>query len=160
MSAQFGPVCSGLHLLCPHEDEIDMVDIAVALTGLRRWCGRGPTTVAQHSLYLATLMEGPEAKLLALLHDAPEAYMSDIPRPMVELITQYGTIHAGILAAIYRRLRVPFPSFVAQEAVTHWDDRLCECESDCPTNTATGALNDQDWYTEVAALAAKLEEAS
>lgn len=61
--------------------EIDISDIAQALSMQCRFAGHTKFhySIAQHSVYCAQLAEH---KLEALLHDASEAYLVDLPRPV------------------------------------------------------------------------------
>jgi len=58
-------------------------DIAHALSKEVRYGGhcRGSYTVAQHSVLCSKLVSPPNA-LCALMHDATEAYIKDIPKPI------------------------------------------------------------------------------
>jgi len=68
------------HYLEPKADEIDIVDIAHALSLTCRFGGHCKMlySVADHSVRVAELCK-PYSKLSALLHDAHEAYVPDIP---------------------------------------------------------------------------------
>jgi uncharacterized protein len=71
------------HFLNPQPDEIDIVDIAHHLSLLCRFTGavRSFYSVAEHSIRVAQIVpRGLE--LAALLHDAAEAYINDISRPV------------------------------------------------------------------------------
>lgn len=70
------------HLFEPHIDEIDIEDIAHALSMICRYGGHVPQhySVAQHSLVVSCLVP-EEYALEALLHDAEETYTGDIVRP-------------------------------------------------------------------------------
>jgi hypothetical protein len=74
-----------LDLAAPHHSAITLEDIAVGLTHTIRWRGTfGPMTVAQHSVICAhhhLLADNRAARRLALLHDAAEAYLGDVPSP-------------------------------------------------------------------------------
>jgi uncharacterized protein len=67
--------------LDPRPEEIDIVDIAHALSIINRFTGhtRQPYCVAQHS-FLAGINVSPQDALWALLHHASEAYISDMSR--------------------------------------------------------------------------------
>src|SRR6185312_1301002 len=64
-------------------------------------------SVAQHSLHVAEIVKEtfPQYELHALLHDASEAYICDIPRPLKhhESFAFYGDIEAVIQNAIYKK---------------------------------------------------------
>lgn len=84
----------------------DINDIALALSRQPRYGGHGKFfySVAQHSIY-AALVASPEAKLVALMHDAHEAYTGDIPGPLKELLGQrIIRIEARLERAIYEGL--------------------------------------------------------
>lgn len=76
---------SGLqvHLLHPAPEEITIEDIAHALAMQCRFTGhtRFHYSVAQHS-FLASLIVPQEFAKEALLHDATEAYLCDLARPL------------------------------------------------------------------------------
>ena len=71
----------------PRPGQIAIEDVAHHLSRLPRFAGatQVPWCVAAHSLHCASLAERQglpaAAQLYALLHDAHEAYMSDIPSP-------------------------------------------------------------------------------
>ncbi len=69
--------------LDPREDEIQLTDIAHALANTARYGGHTLDfySVAQHSV-LVSLRCNPEHALTGLLHDASEAYLGDMPRPI------------------------------------------------------------------------------
>ncbi|NWC90354.1 phosphohydrolase [Pseudomonas reactans] len=74
----------------PNADMIDPRDISHSLAHLCRFNGhtREFYSVAQHSCIVAELV--PEKyKLAALLHDAPEAYLGDITRPLKQWMHTY-----------------------------------------------------------------------
>jgi len=69
-------------LLSPKPEDVDVYDIAHALSNICRFQGHCKWfySVAQHSVHVAELVSTPY-KLDALLHDAGEAYYGDITRP-------------------------------------------------------------------------------
>ncbi len=99
--AQFWP-------LDPQQDEIDISDIAHALSHLCRFGGHCKRfySVAEHSVYVSMHVP-PEHALQALLHDASEAYCVDIPRPLKRFIPGYAEIEERIWRTIARRFGVP-----------------------------------------------------
>lgn len=74
----------------PNLDQIDITDIAYALSMKCRFNGQCKKfySVAEHSVRVSYLLP-QELSLAGLLHDANEAYLPDIPRPVKELIPEY-----------------------------------------------------------------------
>jgi hypothetical protein len=79
--------------------EVRLEDIANALANQCRFAGhcRRPYSVAQHSLWVAArvaaLTDDVDTILWGLMHDAGEAYLPDLPRPIkhaVRIHTPYG----------------------------------------------------------------------
>ena len=63
--------------------DIRLVDISYGLSNLTRWAGQfGRFTVAEHSALVAWLLRdtNPFIQFIGLIHDAPEAYLGEIPR--------------------------------------------------------------------------------
>lgn len=92
-------------------DAIDIWDIAHALSHQCRFAGHTNMlySVAQHSLLIAEKVPGSsDDKLNALLHDATEAYVCDIPSPLKKVIGgRYDGLHNAILSAIYHKYMGP-----------------------------------------------------
>ncbi len=73
----------------PKPDDIDLGDIAEALSKLCRYGGnlRRFYSVAQHSVLCSQYVEGgPHLQRAALLHDAAEAYVGDLIWPLKALL--------------------------------------------------------------------------
>lgn len=77
----------------PARSQIDIEDIAHGLAYTCRFNGQTRTfySVAQHSLIVSDLVT-EELKLDALLHDASEAYLGDVVKPLKALLTEYKII--------------------------------------------------------------------
>jgi len=90
------------HFLDPQPQEIDIEDIAHHLSLNCRFIGacREFYSVAEHSIRVAEIVPN-EYKLLALLHDASEAYLPDLPRPEKAEIPKFKLIENVILQAIW-----------------------------------------------------------
>lgn len=71
----------------PDPNVIDIEDIAHHLALENRYCGAAawPYSVAQHSVYVARYAP-PQYALEALLHDAGEYIMRDLPKPVKDSI--------------------------------------------------------------------------
>lgn len=94
----------------PDPEQIDIIDIAVALSRMPRFAGHTTEfySVAQHSIHVAELC-GPSVKLAALLHDASEAYLVDLPRPIKHAMPEYIAIEALVMRAIADKFGFDFP---------------------------------------------------
>jgi 5'-deoxynucleotidase YfbR-like HD superfamily hydrolase len=92
--------------LDPREDEVHIEDIAHALSHQCRFAGHTTEfySVAQHSV-LVSLICAPEDALWGLMHDGPEAYVVDVPRPVKqgEGMDGYHRAESAIMAAICRK---------------------------------------------------------
>jgi len=105
---------TGKHIfpLDPNPDDIDIKDIAHALSNNCRFGGhvRQFYSVAQHCVIVSQLCE-PENALGGLLHDASEAYLSDIIRPVkyTERMKGYLEIERQLEKVIAKRFSIPFP---------------------------------------------------
>lgn len=90
--------------LDPVVADIDIEDIAHALAHQCRYGGhcRQFYSVAEHSVLLSQSV-APEHALWALLHDASEAYLVDVPRPVKAELREYREIEDRLLAAIAAR---------------------------------------------------------
>ena len=96
-----------IDLLDPSPEDIRIEDIAHALAQVPRFAGhlKHPYSVAQHSIFCSRLAP-PELKLQALLHDASEAYISDIPSPIKKHLTSYKIIERRLMDAIEERFNL------------------------------------------------------
>jgi hypothetical protein len=103
-------------VLKPDPQLIDLVDIAAALSKLCRFGGhcRHFYSVAEHSVLASDLIQQayPGNQMLArwaLLHDASEAYMVDIPRPVKRQLLEYVRLEDAIQETIATRFDLPWP---------------------------------------------------
>lgn len=112
----------------PRPDEVYITDIAHALSMLCRYGGhcRKFYSVAEHCVHVANLCSS-ENKKWGLLHDATEAYLVDLPRPIKWHLPEYKVIEAEIEKVIATRFNLSLP--VPQE-VKQIDDGILACERD------------------------------
>lgn len=91
----------------PAIDQIEFYDIAVSLSKIARFNGHAPFySVAQHCVLCAQVaMKEYDAEIAyhALLHDAAEAYVGDMQRPLKSLIPAYREIEHKIEAKIRQK---------------------------------------------------------
>ena len=97
-------------LLCPYVEEIDIIDIANSLGNLCRYGGHVKEfySVAEHSLnaqWVAECVLGydVETQFAALMHDAAEAYIGDLVRPLKRVCQGLENIEHRIEQAIGQR---------------------------------------------------------
>jgi 5'-deoxynucleotidase YfbR-like HD superfamily hydrolase len=108
-----------LDLLDPSPLDIEIEDIAHGLARVARWNGqtKGPHafSVAQHSVLVERLSGElsasgltKEARLMALLHDAPEYVVGDLISPFKAAVgLNYKDLELRLLAAIHVRFGLP-----------------------------------------------------
>ena len=94
----------------PRSETICIDDIAHALSFLCRGSGQANFffSVARHCVYCAREAQARgfsrEVVLACLLHDASEAYMTDVPKPIKDnLIPQYRKYEDALLDCIYEK---------------------------------------------------------
>lgn len=115
--------------LDPRPEEIFIEDIAHALSMICRFTGHVKKyySVSEHSIRVSRICK-PEDKLHALLHDASEAYISDVSRPVkyAEEMAPYRAIEKNLQRCIYKRFGL---SEEEPEGVKMADNRMLEIES-------------------------------
>lgn len=114
--------------LCARKEEIEIADIAHALSLMCRANGhiKHFYSVAQHSLNClqeakARKLSG-KVQLACLLHDASEAYLSDITRPVKRSLPQYREYEAVLQFLIYSKFGLEDLTEEDNEAVCSIDD--------------------------------------
>lgn len=78
-----------LDLAAPDWRQIDLDDIALSLSRIPRFLGQTWRTISvlEHSLAVSRMVP-PRHRLAALLHDAREAYLGDITRPVIATLNR------------------------------------------------------------------------
>ena len=116
--------------LSPCMEDISPLDIAHALSYMCRANGHFKSfySVAQHCLQceeearLRGLSE--KTRLACLLHDASEAFISDITRPVKRTLSQYKEIEERLQRVIYRRFGIDPDDRELISAVSEIDDAM------------------------------------
>lgn len=92
----------------PRADEIHIADIAHALSQLCRYNGHTLThySVAEHCVHLSYAVSA-EAALWALLHDATEAYVGDMVRPLKRHMPKYSAVEDHLMTVIAECFGLP-----------------------------------------------------
>lgn len=117
-----------LNPLLMRPEDVRLDDIARGLSLSCRFGGhiREFYSVAQHCVIMSQQCPR-ELALECLMHDAAEAYLSDIPRPVKHQIAGWDKIEARVEMVIRRGLHMPGDHH--PEAVREWDDRMLVTEA-------------------------------
>ncbi len=116
--------------LAPEESLIDIRDIAHALSLLCRANGHFPTfySVAQHSIACCreAMARGDSRRIQlgCLLHDASEAYLSDVTRPVKAAMPLYLELEAPLQNAVWNKWITPALTPEEIKGVFEIDDNL------------------------------------
>jgi uncharacterized protein len=113
----------------PTPEMIHIEDIATALSRICRFGGHSSAfyNVAQHSL-LVTYKVPHEAKKWALMHDAAEAYLGDVIKPLKVLLEpHYRLIEERFEQAIIKAFDIPVTDEI-KEHVKKADQEMLEVE--------------------------------
>lgn len=115
--------------LDPRPEDVCIEDIAHALSMKCRFGGHTNVfySVAEHSVLVMRAVEEPHKKA-ALLHDAAEAYLADIPRPVKPHLPGWHEVERAVELAIAEHFGIPWPMpaevKAADNAILHDEKRL------------------------------------
>ncbi len=118
----------------PDRDALSVDDIAHALSLICRAGGHFPQfySVCQHSVACAREAAARgfsrRVQLLCLLHDASEAYLADMTRPVKAQLPQYGDYEARLQSLIYETFAGAVPAAGEQAKITAVDDCMLRAE--------------------------------
>ena len=101
-----------VNVVNPNPDSLKIIDIAHALSNICRYGGHSKVfySVADHcvNMYEHFMDRGQYVNAyIALMHDATEAYLCDIPRPIKPFIVGYKELEDNLAKAIYKKFNVP-----------------------------------------------------
>jgi hypothetical protein len=122
----------GFDVFDPDPADVRLADIAAGLAHTCRFGGhpRRFYSVAEHSLHVSDdLPADPRLRLLGLLHDAGEAYVGDVPRPVKRRVEGFEHIESAVLDAVWSGLDIEPPTAAEWERVMRADDRLLAYEA-------------------------------
>lgn len=110
----------------PTLDMIDIRDIAHALSNQCRFGGHLPRfySVAEHCIHCFQRVSY-KYQLQALLHDASEAYLMDIPSPVKHKLSNYCEIEDNLMKLIALKFHFNYP---LQEPVKTIDKQMLQLE--------------------------------
>lgn len=111
-----------VNVIDPDPETIDIHDIAHALANQCRFGGHTKIfySVAQHSLLVAAKAPA-KYKLEALMHDAAEAYLIDLPRPVKRLLPDYDKMENNLMMIIALKFGFKWPM---PKVVREADDKM------------------------------------
>lgn len=111
----------------PTADMICIEDIAHSLAHQCRFGGHLPVfySVAQHSIMCAMHCANDQDRFAALMHDASEAYLLDMPSPIKARLPEYKSIEDTLMRTIAYKFDFPYP---LPEAVKQVDRSMLEYE--------------------------------
>lgn len=132
----------------PTPDMICIVDISHALSHQCRFGGHISKfySVAQHSVLCETCV-CEKYKMEALLHDASEAYLMDIPTPIKARLNNYKEIENRLMKAISEKFNFQFP---IPDAVKETDKKMLELEWEALIIGGDPPCNDFYWKPQFA----------
>lgn len=133
-------------LLDPDPDTIHLGDIAHALAHVCRFGGHLPSfySVAEHSLHVAAMLHrqygDPLLTFFGLMHDATEAYLGDMVRPLKQQLHAYRAAEDRMADVIGARFGLPL-RWAEDVRVKHADETALVWEMatvrDAPWRTPT-----------------------
>jgi 5'-deoxynucleotidase YfbR-like HD superfamily hydrolase len=134
------------YILDPKYEEIDINDIAHALSMICRFNGHCSQfySVAQHSVLAAieAFKKGYDLTIqfAALMHDASEAYICDIPRPIKPEFNNYKQIEENLMKCIFDKFNI---------SISYNDPKIKEIDNDLVTNEAFFLMKSKgnEWKT-------------
>jgi len=92
-------------------DLISIADIAHALSNKCRYTGHAKEfySVAEHSVIMARYAKAPNLARWCLMHDAVEAYLPDVPRPLKPHLKGWYEIEEAASRAVAARFKLMWP---------------------------------------------------
>lgn len=123
------------YLTEPHPDDVRIEDIAHALSHVCRFGGhcREFYSVAEHSVHVLRLLQRdwPNDYLLhmhGLIHDASEAFIGDVVRPLKITMPDYQRLEAKTMEVILGALGIPPLSHEQEVKLKHADNVMLMTE--------------------------------
>lgn len=142
-------------LLEPQPETIELFDIAHGLSFVCRFGGHVPAfySVAEHSMHVAAQVRrtfgDDHLALYGLLHDATEAFLGDVVRPLKLSMDAYRAVEELFARAIESRFSLPAGSLddervkATDKAILPWEMAMVR---DCPFRTANDPTRVRDAF--------------
>lgn len=139
----------------PRIEDVNLIDIAASLSNQCRFTGHCLRfySVAEHSVLVARWVwketKDPVTALQAIIHDASEAYLTDIARPLKPLLPEYTVIEAKVQAVILDAFGI---SHMMPPIIKEADNRILFSEKE-----QNMAAEPQPWQVTAEPLPVKLK---
>ena len=142
-----------IHPSDPHPDSIHIEDIANALARQCRYAGHCLKfySVAEHCCHVSDRAT-TVYKLSALMHDASEAYLVDIPRPVKPLLQNYYAVEDKLMRIIAKKYNFDWP---VPDEVKYLDTAILTDERE--QNMAKMEVDGKAWGSPYPALGVTLQ---
>ena len=116
------------NIVDPQPDQITIEDIAHALSHICRFAGHTNKfySVAQHCTIMSYHVT-PMYALHALLHDAAEAFLGDIPTPLKQMLPEYKIIERRVEKVILEKFGITY----MPPEIKEFDTRMLVTEQNC-----------------------------
>ena len=123
-------------ITCIKSSDINCLDIAHSLSQQCRFGGHSSEfmSVAEHSVnvmrYLQERFHNDRVLWLAgLLHDASEAYLVDVPRPVKHVLAEYASLERDVQTAIHERFGITVDT-IAHDLIKEADNAVLKSEAE------------------------------
>lgn len=116
-----------LYPFSPREEDISVEDITIGLSHTCRYGGQTPRyySVAEHCVRVCEVLDrfaSGSFLFEGLLHDASEAYLGDIQRPIKKWLDEYKEVERIVTSEVERKLGLE--SSEQATSIVHWADNL------------------------------------
>lgn len=119
------------YLQDPIAEDVNELDIAHALSNICRFTGHTKYfySVGTHSVLCAEQARkdnmSAKIQLYLLLHDASEAYLTDVNRPLKDIIRHvYSPLEEKVISVVFEHFGLPQPTDEEWNAIKYYDDLL------------------------------------
>lgn len=108
-----------INVFDPKPEDICIEDIAHALSNICRFNGHSAKfySVAEHCIRCADAIENPRNRMAALMHDAAEAYIGDVPTPIKRMLSDVYKYEYRLMEVIAEKFGFKYPLCLEVEAI-------------------------------------------
>lgn len=114
----------------PDPKLIHLNDIAFPLSRICRFVGQCKVfySVAEHSVEVSRLVSKGLTKA-ALFHDAAEAYLGDVSRPLKRMIPEYPAMEDRVLRSVFEKFEIRWPNESEWKEIKRADNAMLSTEA-------------------------------